>query len=454
MSISTRLTLAAPLALLATTAGAQPAPAPSLAYDIVSGLTTEVGPRLTGSPAEARARDWAVARLKALGFANVHVETYTLPGWERGVETADVVAPFPQRLMLTALGASGATPAEGLTGDVLAFASLDALKAAPAEAVRGRIVYVTHAMKPAQDASSYGFYGPTRFEGPSIAAAKGAALYLLRSLGTDGQRRVHTGVTDWPQGVAPIPAAALSNTDADNLERMLAHGSPVRLHVTLTPRLVGPRPSGNVIAEVPGSDPAAGIIVIGGHLDSWDLGTGAIDDGAGVAITTAAAKRLLDEPRPRRTIRVVWWGSEEVGGNGADAYFAAHHGENHVLAAESDLGADRVWRTLMKLPDAAKPLAARLSAALGAMGIPTGDAAPHGGADIEKLMATGVAVVDLSQDATRYFDIHHTQEDTLDKIDPAQMQQNVEAWVTMLRLVANAPEDLTPAPKPAGKSGN
>ena len=228
----------------------------------------------------------------------------------------------------------------------------------------------------------------------------------------------------------------------------------MRLHVTLTPRLVGPRPSGNVIAEVPGSDPAAGIIVIGGHIDSWDLGTGAIDDGAGVAITTAAAKRLLDEPRPRRTIRVVWWGSEEVGGNGADAYFAAHHGENHVLAAESDLGADRVWRTLMKLPDAAKPLAARLSAALGAMGIPTGDAAPHGGADIEKLMATGVAVVDLSQDATRYFDIHHTQEDTLDKIDPAQMQQNVEAWVTMLRLVANAPEDLTPAPKPAGKSGN
>lgn len=446
-------TIALLAALLPTFVVAAPAtsatdPKADTAYQIVEGLTTEVGQRLTGSDAEARARDWGAARLKALGFANVHIETYTLPGWERGIETAEVVSPYPQRLVLTALGHSGSTGAGGVTADVIGFASLAAFKAASDDQVRGKIVYVSHQMQPAQDGSSYGFYGPARNTGPNIAAKKGVALYLVRSMGTDTHRLPHTGVTGWDKDVQPIPAAALSTLDANLLERMLAHSNgPVRLHVTLTPRFTGDRPSGNVIAEVPGTDPEAGMIVIGGHLDSWDLGTGAIDDGAGVAITTAAAKRLLDGPRPRRTIRVVWWGSEEVGGNGADAYFAAHKAEKHVLAAELDFGADRVWSTAMRLPDTAKPLAERLTLALAALGITASKAKPHGGADVEKLIESGVAVIDLRQDGTRYFDIHHTADDTLEKIDPAQMQQNVEAWATMLKLVANAPEDLTPPKK-------
>ncbi len=431
------LLLAALLPAAAQTAAAEP----NLAYSLVEELTTEVGQRLAGTEAEARARDWGVAKLKALGFANVHIEPYDMPVWVRGAETAEVVAPYPQKLLLAALGNSGATPEGGMTGEVIGFPSLAALKAAPDESVKGKIVYVTHHMRATQDGASYGYFGPVRFEGASVAAQKGAAAYLLRSLGTNNSRDPHTGVTDWEKGVTPIPAAALSVPDAENLDRMLARGrGPVTLHLTLTPKFTGTHQSGNVIAEVLGSDPTAGMIIIGGHLDSWDLGTGAIDDGAGVAITTAAAKRILDGPQPKRTIRVVWWGSEEEGGFGSDAYFAAHKGERHVLAAESDFGADRVWSVATKLPASASGFGERLAAALAPMGIIIDKRPAHGGADVEKLIEAGTAVVDLRQDGTHYFDLHHTPNDTLDKIDPAMIQQNTDAWAIFLQLAANAPE--------------
>lgn len=429
------------------------APEPNLAYQIVEGLTTEVGQRLAGTEAEARARDWGVAKLKALGFANVHIEPYDMPVWVRGAETAEVVAPYPQKLALTALGNSSATPEGGLSAEVIAFSSLAELKAAPDATIKGKIVYVTHRMMGTQDGSSYGYFGPVRFMGPSIAAKKGAAAYLLRSLGTNEHRVPHTGVTDWEKGVAPIPAAALSVPDAENLDRMLARaGQPIVIHLTLTPKFTGTHASGNVIAEVPGRDPSAGIVIIGGHLDSWDLGTGAIDDGAGVAITAAAAHRLLSGPPPKRTIRVVWWGSEEEGGFGSDAYFKAHQTEKHVMAAESDFGADRVWAFSAKVPDSANGFTERLAIALAPLGIVADKRAAHGGADVEKLIEAGTAVVDLKQDGSHYFDIHHTADDTLDKIDPAQMQQNVEAWAAFLNLAANAPEDFSAKPPTGGSA--
>ena len=344
--MDTRTALAAVLALalagpVAAQRAAPPAPPPvdpavarlreaalrdDLAYAIVEGLTTEVGQRLAATEAEARARTWGVARLKALGFRNVRIETFPMPVWLRGAETAEVVAPFPQKLTLVALGNSGATPASGLTAPVTVFRSFGELQAAPAGSLKGRIVYVGNAMEPTQDGSSYGASGPARFVGPALAASKGAAAIVIRSIGTDKHRNPHTGTTNWPKGVQPIPAAALSVPDALLLERMADRGKPITLHLTVTPRFAGEGESGNVIAEVPGSDPAAGIVLIGGHLDSWDLGTGAIDDASGVAITTAAAKRLLDGPRPRRTIRVVWFGAEEVGGYGGRDY-AARHGK-------------------------------------------------------------------------------------------------------------------------------
>ena len=443
---------------------AHPAPAPvdpaiarlreaalgdTLAYDIVEGLTTEVGQRLAATDAEARARTWAVARLKALGFRNVRVESFTMPVWLRGVETAEVVSPFPQKLTLTALGNSGATPPAGLTAPVTVFRTYGELAAAPAGSLRGRIAYVGNAMMPTQDGSSYGAAGSARFVGPALAASKGAAAIVIRSIGTDAHRNPHTGSTNWPAGTAPIPAAALSVSDAQQLERMADRGKAITLHLTLTPRFAGQGQSGNVIAEVPGSDPKAGIVLIGGHLDSWDLGTGAIDDASGVAITTAAAKRLLDGPRPRRTIRVVWFGAEEVGGYGGREYARVHGGERHATAQESDFGADRVWRFEVNLPDSAKAVTDRLQTALAPLGISRGAGVGGDGTDVEPTIALGVGSVDLNQSGLHYFDTHHTPDDTLERIDPEQLRQNVAAWTTMLAIVANAPEQIGPVtPRP------
>ncbi|MBB4616956.1 M20/M25/M40 family metallo-hydrolase [Sphingomonas abaci] len=418
------------------------------AYALVEGLTTEVGPRMTGGSArQAYARDWAVARLKALGFKNVRIEPYTLHNvWERGAETAEIVGLYAQPLHVTALGNTGATPAAGLTAPVVYFPTFNDLLLAPAGSLAGKIAFVSNAMEPTQDGSSYGSAGSARFVGPNVAAQKGAAALVIRSIGTDHGRGPHAGTTNFDAGVAPIPAGALSVADAENLERMLKLGKPVTMKLTLTPRFVGDRESGNVVAEVPGTDPRAGIVLVGGHLDSWDLGTGAIDDASGVAITAAAAKLVMDAGRPRRTIRVVWFGDEEIGGFGGEAYARAHAGEYHATASESDFGADRVWRFETNFGPAAKPIGDRLAVTLAPLGIVRGTGTAGDGTDIAPVVKTGVAGVDLNQSGLRYFDYHHTPEDTLDRVDPAQLRQNVAAWTTMLQIVANAPESIEPVP--------
>lgn len=414
-----------------------------IAWDITEGLTTEVGQRLAATEAEARARAWAVRKLTALGFRNVHVETFRMPLWVRGEEKAEVVGTSAQKLTIAALGNSGSTGPKGVEADVVYFPTLADLQAAPANSLKGKIAFVSHAMTATQDGSQYGYYGGVRRMGPSLAASKGAVAVLIRSVGTDHHRNPHTGVTNWPKDVKPIAAAALSLPDAEQLERLLKRG-PVRLKLLVTPEFRGEAESGNVIADVPGSDPAAGIVVVGGHLDSWDLGTGAIDDASGVAITTAAAKRIMDAAQPRRTIRVVWFGAEEVGGFGGEAYAKAHAGERHALAQESDFGADRIWKFEVNLPESAKGVADRLATALSPLGISRGRQVAGGGTDVEPILRGGVGSIALSQSGLRYFDYHHTPDDTLDKIDPEQLRQNVAAWTAMLAVVANAPEEIGP----------
>jgi Zn-dependent M28 family amino/carboxypeptidase len=422
----------------------------TLAWEITEGLTTEVGQRLAATEAEARARAWGLAKLTALGFANVRIEPFTMPRWERGPATAEIVAPYPQALALAALGNSGATPKGGVTADIVAYDGLEAFRAAPADAVRGKIVYITHHMHAQQDGGSYGALSPIRTTGPALGAARGALAVLIRSIGTDDHRLPHTGVTRFPGGTRPIPAAALSGPDADQLDRILARGKPVRLHLDIATRTVSSAQSGNVIAEVPGRDPNAGMILIGGHLDSWDLGTGAIDDASGVAIATAAAKRILDAGQPLRTIRIVWFGAEEVGGNGGEAYAKAHGAEPHMVVAESDFGADRVWSYAVTAGTDSAPLVDRLGTALAPLGITPGQGHAHGGTDVAPTAKTGTAVLDLRQDGTRYFDLHHTPDDTLDKIDPVQLRQNVAAWTAALAVLANDPVGLTPPAKGSG----
>jgi len=415
-----------------------------VAYDIVEGLTTEIGPRQAGTEAEARARVWAVARLKALGFSNVRNEPFMMPTWVRGAEAAAIVSPFSQKLAVTALGNSGSTGDQGLTAEIVHFPKLADLMAAPDGSLTGKIAFVSHAMTPTQDGSSYGAFGPARFVGPNIAAKKGAAAIVIRSAGTDYHRNPHTGNTNFESGVAPVPAGALSIPDAENLQRMLARGKPVQMKLVLTPQNIGMQESGNVIAELPGSDPSLGMIVIACHLDSWDLGTGAIDDGAGCAIITAAAKQLMAAGQPKRTIRLLWAGAEEVGLWGGNAYGEARKGDKHSLAMESDFGADRVWRVEFKLPETAKPLVDQIAGALQPLGIGRGQQPASGGADVQAIIRNNnLAVIDLQQDGLRYFDLHHTPDDTLDKIDPEQLRQNVAAWTTVLAIVANSDADLT-----------
>lgn len=419
----------------------------TLAFAITEGLTTEIGQRMAGTEAEARARAWAAQRLTGLGFSNVAVEPYRMPTWVRGAETAEIVSPYPQAMHVTALGRSAATRAGGLTAEIVGFDSVEDLRAAPAGSLTGKIVYVTHHMERTQDGSGYGFAGPARWNAPSLAAQRGAAAIVIRSVGTDTHRNPHTGGTSWEDGVEPIPAGALSNPDADNLDRVLALGRPVSMHLTLTPRWLGDRESGNVIADIPGSDPAAGMVIIACHLDSWDLGTGAIDDASGCGIVTAAAHRILESGEQlRRTIRLLWAGAEEVGIYGAQAYFEAHGDEFHALASESDFGADRVWKVDFNLPESASADADRLSRLLAPLGISRGTATATSGADTSPLVGAGVWAIDLKQDGTRYFDLHHTPDDTLDKIDPEQIRQNVAAWTAMLAVLANSTANFAQDP--------
>lgn len=408
------------------------------AWDIVQGLTTEIGPRLAGSAADQRARQWAVAKLTALGFRNVRIEPFEINGWERGSEHGEILAPFPQPLVLTALGGSGATPATGIVADLIGFESLAALNAAPESAIKGKIVFLSHRMAATQDASSYVAFGPVRQHAPAIAASKGAAAVLVRSLGTSHHRIAHAGATFWNEGQKPIPAAALSVPDAEQIERILSKGGPVRVKLVLTPRFTGKKIVGNVIGEIVGRDPGAGIIVVGGHLDSWDLGTGAIDDAAGVAITTAAARLAGQGAQPLRTIRVVWFGGEETGSVGGGDYYRRHKGEKHVLAAESDFGADRVWKFDTRVADPAAPPITQLAALLDPLGITRGSNQSVGGSDVRDLVESGAPTVALRQDGMRYFDIHHTADDTLDKIDSAQLRQNVAAWTALIAVAAQA----------------
>lgn len=446
-------TIAASTAIANPPAGSDPAmwalENDPVAWEITEGLTTEVGARQAGTEAEARGRAWALNYLRKAGFANVREEPFDMPTWVRGEERAWVVSPFPQKFAIAALGNSGSTGPNGLEAEVVYFPTIDDLRTAPDGSLAGKIAFVSHSMRLTQDGSSYGAFGPARFSGPNIAAKKGAAAIVIRSIGTDrAHRNPHTGNTNFEAGVTPIPAGALSIPDADNLVRMVERGKPVKLRLLLTPQNIGIQKSGNVVAELPGSNPALPPIVIACHLDSWDLGTGAIDDAAGCGIITAAASAIKGMKR-QRTIRLLWAGAEEVGIWGGKAYAEANKAVPHALAMESDFGADRVWRVDFKLPETAKALSDRIAARLAPLGISRGRDQASGGADVGAIIAAqNLAIIDLQQDGSRYFDLHHTPDDTLSMIDKAQLRQNVAAWTAVLAEVANYEGELALGAKP------
>jgi hypothetical protein len=411
-------------------------------YKIVSSLTTEIGPRIAGGVNDERGRAWAIAKFKELGYDKVYTEAVTYPLWQRRSEHGAIVAPFPQPLALTALGFSAGTPAGGLTADVIKFDSLAALKAADPASVKGKIVYIGFRMTRQKDGHDYG---------PAIASSKGAAGFILRSAGTDEHSRTpHTGVTLFKDSVQAIPAAALSNPDADQLERVLAYGKPVSVRLDLDCGITGTFTGANVIGEITGRKYPKQIVDIGGHLDSWDLGTGAIDDGAGVAIAIAAGKLIHDLPqRPDRTVRVIAFADEEMGLFGGRAYADKHADDvaNHQLGTESDFGSGPVWRMSASVKPEARAAVAQIAGVLAPLGVAYDQAHPGGGgSDLSQMHAKGMAALSLTQDGTMYFDYHHNANDTLDKIDAKELAQNVAVYAAYAYMAAEAEGDFGSAP--------
>lgn len=408
-------------------------------YEIVRDLVSEIGPRLSGSEQEARARDWAVAMLRANRFSNVHIETFPVPGWSWQRQEARIVSPSQQRLVVAALGNSPATPAGGVEAEIARFPDLASLQAAPEAAVRGRIVFIDEHMTRTQDASGYGTAVAKRGGCSRLAAPKGALACMIRSVGTDTHRFAHQGSAG--RDVA-LPTASMSPADANTLTTLLEHG-PVRVHLEIEAGFRAGAQSGNVIADIRGRERPDEIVLLAAHLDSWDLGQGAIDNGAGVAIVTGAARLINALPRhPRRTIRLLIAGSEEIGGFGGDAYARAHANERHVIAAESDLGADRIYAFNTRFADSALPYARAFERALAPLGVVPGNNEADGGTDVGGVRGNGTPVVDLQQDALRYFDYHHTADDTLAAIDPEQLRQNIAAYAVFAYLAAESDWDF------------
>jgi Zn-dependent M28 family amino/carboxypeptidase len=421
------------------------------AWTLLESLTTDIGPRLVGSPGMTRAKDWGVKQFEALGFTNIKVEPFAKPSWVRGAESAAMVGPYDYPLSIIGLGGSVPTPAKGIEAEVVVFPAYADLLAAPKDSLAGKIAVVTQPMTRTQDGSGYGAAGIARRSGPSEAARRGAVAYLTRSISTSDLRSPHTGLTRYADDAPKIPAAALGVPDAELIERLSKKG-PVRIRLNLASSVQDRTIAWNISGDIAGSTRPDQVIVIGGHLDSWDVGTGAIDDASGIAITTAAAKLIGDLPRhPARTIRVVMWGSEESGGS-SEAFALAHKdGLNSMVAAgESDLGADRIYALQLPAGALSSPALADLPALMAPLKVMVSrDPAPFGGADTEGLQKGGVPVFSLRQDASRYFDLHHSPDDTLDKVDPRQLSQNVAAWTALLYVIADSDVDFRSLVPPA-----
>ena len=295
-----------------------------------------------------------------------------------------------------------------------------------------------------REGSNYGRNVGARVTGAIEAGRRGAVAVMIRSIGSDRDRLPHTGTMRYDEKVTPIPAVAVSNPDADLIARQVRGGRTVKISLTTKNDSSPGQQSHNVLAQIRGTEQPEQIVAIGGHLDSWDLGTGAIDDGAGVAITMAAAKIIKDTGvRPRRTIRLVLFANEENGLDGGRAYAAVHGKEKHQLVAESDLGAGSIYQFHTRVNDAPVPWMKEIAAVLAPLAIAPGSNEASGDPDMGPLVKDSTAAaVTLAQDATDYVDWRHTANDTRDKIDPLKLKQNVAAWVSLVWLAAQAEIDF------------
>jgi len=441
------------------------------ALRLVRELCGGVGARPAGSPEDAKARAWALAALGVLGLENARAESFPLRIWQRGPAAARLVAPVARPIVMAALGNSVATPDGGLEAEVAWYPSLAALRADTTEREKsrahGRIVFIDERTERTRDGRGYGNAVLARINGPVEAARRGAVALAIRSIGTSGAGSAggtggaaaavgtgttpvaHTGATRYDLSVPRIPAFAVSVPDAEFIAAQHAAGQALKMHVDLQARSGVDASTANVIAEWRGTDLAQEVVLISAHLDTWDVGQGAEDDGAGVAIVCAAAGLIAAAGRrARRTIRVVLFGNEENGFDGALQYGNRYKDVVHQLVAESDFGAGRLYALRSRVAPAALPAIDALAEVLAPLAIGHPEATRNQGSpgpDANVLMRRHRwPAIALAQDGSRYFDVHHTVNDTLDNLDTSALPQNVAAWAATAWLAAQSPVPFGP----------
>jgi hypothetical protein len=405
---------------------------------------------LAGTTGLMNAVTWATAKLTSFGLQNVHTEPVTVPHWERGAESAEIVGTTPRPLAITALGGSIGTAAGGLEAEVIEVKSLSALNDIPVNQVQGKIVFLNGFMERTRDASGYYWAYNDLMRGPSEAASYGAVAYIVRSITAATDNAPHTGrMYD-----APIPAVAIGPADAVVLSNAIKAGT-TRVRMTLGCQTLPSAQSANVIGEFVGKVAPNEILVLGAHLDSWDLGTGALDDGAGMAITVEAARLIsVYAPDTRRTVRVVLWASEEFGSHGGIAYASAHSSEiaNHVMALEADGGGDRVYAVAFNANSSLTAIIRDLLAPLAPLGLGPAIGGGNTAAGAGMLGSSGVPTAALLQDSTRYYDFHHAATDTMAAVDRAQLEQATAAAAVFAYQVARTDLDMRPRVLPDAAS--
>ena len=426
------------------------------AYRQVAHLSNNIGPRLSGSAQAAKAVEYVAAEMKALGL-EVKLEKLMVPHWVRGEETAALVE-FPgqakdttQKIVLTALGGSVATPAAGLTAEVVVVRDFDELESLGRAKIADKIVvfnypYDKEMAAQGRAGDAYGLAVAYRGDGPIAVARLGAVAALVRSVGSAEYRLPHTGATKYLDDVPKIPAGAVTAEDADLLANLAPQG-PLRMHLVLTPQTLPEVESYNVVADLKGSKNPEQVVIVSGQLDSWDLGTGAIDDGAGVAVSMEVAHLVQQlKLKPKRTIRVIAWMNEENGLRGGKGYAADHAAElaNHVAAMETDGGAGHPLGINIKGKREIEAFLAPVAKVMGGIGASIISMVEHTGADISPMEPAGVPTFHPIQDGRTYFQYHHTAADTLDKVDPKHLAENAAVNVVYAYALANSE---TPLPR-------
>ncbi len=426
----------------------------NLSVDIVESLTTEVGPRRMGTDGDQRAISWALEKFKELGFDRFWIEEVLLDrGWVRGEAKAEILSPYPHNIVMTALGYSVGTNGD-LTGEIVEFKTFAELEALPeGNNLKGKIAFVSYSMsdfKPQPGQPQMGGYSEgtkARSRGHVTAAKRGAEALIIRSVGTDNDRYAHTGSGyGYEEGVKRIPAAAISAPDAILIQNILKREMPVMMKMNMTSEITGPKKGANIIGEITGREHPDQYLVLGAHIDSWDEGTGALDDGAGVGAMMATAAFIGQmEKRPKRSLRVLLFAGEEIGFYGVNDYIKKHKDalDKHVLGAEADGGGGRAHTLIPGVGGTALLVVNEMHKLIAPLGIVLSEENnAKGGSDMRVLGEAGMPALNFSQNSNDYFKYHHTPNDTFDKIIAEDMRYLTAAYSTIFYIAAEIPIDF------------